>query len=147
VLPSRNCTVPVAAGFTFTVKVTVCPVADGFGLETRLSPGLSFTLCETAAEVEPALPASPLYTAVMECVPCVRAEVLKDAEPLASVDVPSTVLPSRNCTVPVAVEGVTPAINVTAPPTGEGFWVEVKAVVVVDLGFTVCVIAAEVKLK
>jgi hypothetical protein len=91
--------------------------------------------------------ASPLYDAVMECVPCVRAEVLNKAEPLASVAVPRTVAPSRNCTVPVAVAGVTAAVNVTAAPANDGFGVDASAVAVVDLGFTVCVIAAEVKLK
>ncbi len=43
VAPSRNCTVPVAARFTFAVKATACPIEDGFRLEASVSPVVSFT--------------------------------------------------------------------------------------------------------
>jgi len=46
--------------------------------------------------------------------------------------VPSTVAPSKNCTVPVAVAGATVATKVTEPPTMEGFGVAVKVVVVAE---------------
>jgi hypothetical protein len=79
----------------------------------------------------------------MECVPCVREVALKDADPLASVDVPKTVAPSRNWTVPVAVEGDTVAVNVTDAPTVDGFRLLMRVVVVTTL-FTVCESAADV---
>jgi hypothetical protein len=50
----------VAAGFTFAVRATVWPTVDGFWLEAKVKPALSFTLCETAADVDAALLASPL---------------------------------------------------------------------------------------
>jgi hypothetical protein len=73
----------------------------------------------------------------MECVPCVKAEVVNEAEPLERVPVPSTVDPSRNCTAPVAEVGLTMALKVTVPPTNEGFHDEVS-VVDVTVKFTVC---------
>src|ERR1700678_2766183 len=78
----------------------------------------------------------------MECVPCVRAEVVKDAEPLDSAPVPKGVAPSRNWTLPVAEAGLTVARMVTGPPTGDGFCVEVT--VTDDSTSTVWESAAEV---
>jgi len=86
--------------------------------------------------------ASPEYFAVMECVPVPNEDVVNAAEPFASVPAPNTVLPSRNCTVPVASEGVTVTANVTAAPEVAGFGVEVRAIE--DKACTVCVTAAEV---
>jgi hypothetical protein len=93
--------------------------------------------------VDPLLAASPLYTAVIECAPAESAEVEKEAEPLLSVPVPRIVVPSRNCTVPVAAAGLTVAVNVTLPPEMEGLRDEATAVVVAVL-LTICEIAAEV---
>ena len=70
----------------------------------------------------------------------------KEAEPLASDAVPRIAPPSRNCTVPVAVAGLTVATNVIAAPTNAGFDVEVTAVTVVVLALTVCDAAADVEL-
>jgi len=56
-----------------------------------------------------------------------------------------TVVPSRNWTVPVAVEGVTVTRKLKAPLTGEGFWVEDNATVVSVK--TVCVRVAEVDVR
>jgi hypothetical protein len=81
----------------------------------------------------------------MECAPCVKDEVVNEAEPLESVPVPNTVLPSRNCTVPVAVAGLTVAMNDTDAPTSAGFCVDVSAVVV-GVKFTVCVNGEEFEL-
>ncbi len=96
VAPSRNCTVPVAAGFTVAVKVTDWPTVDGFTLETNVNAAVSFTVWMMAAEVDAALFASPLYTAVMERVPWASVEVVNEADPPASAPVPRTVLPSTN---------------------------------------------------
>lgn len=50
--------------------------------------------------------------------------------PLLSVTVPSEVEPSKNCTVPVATDGDTVAVNVTNCPEVEGFTDEASVVVV-----------------
>jgi hypothetical protein len=64
--PSRNCTVPGGAGFRFAVNVTVWPTVDGFRLEASVNATFVCIVCIKGAEVDPALLASPLYTAVME---------------------------------------------------------------------------------
>jgi hypothetical protein len=66
----------------------------------------------------------------MECAPIVRLEIVSTAEPLAITTVPSTVVSSRNCTVPVAVEGETVAVNFTDCPTAHGLALEFRVVVV-----------------
>jgi hypothetical protein len=58
----------------------------------------------------------------------VSVEVENVATPEVRVAVPITTAPSRNCTVPVAAEGVTVAVNVTACPTVEGFALEASAI-------------------
>jgi hypothetical protein len=47
--------------------------------------------------------------------------VLNTADPALNVPVPSTVAPSRNCTVPVADEGDTVAVKVTGWLATDGF--------------------------
>jgi hypothetical protein len=61
------------------------------------------------------------------------------------VPVPNAVLPSSNVTVPVAVAGVTMAVNVTDEPYADGFADEISVTVVLVL-FTVCVRIVEVLL-
>ena len=56
-------------------------------------------------------------------------EVENAAVPEASVAVPSRVDPSRNWTVPVAVEGVTAAVKVTDWPGFAGFALDRRATV------------------
>lgn len=46
--------------------------------------------------------------------------------------VPILTPPSRNVTVPVAVDGVTAAVNPTVTPKDEGLEDDVRAVVVAD---------------
>ena len=75
-----------------------------------------FTVCDKAVEVLTLKFASPPYDAVIECEPAINVEVLKVAFPLLSEPVPSVVLPSLNVTRPVAVEGVTVAVNFTEEP-------------------------------
>jgi len=64
--------------------------------------------------------------------------------PLLIVPVPSVVLPSMNVTVPVAVVGVTAAVNFTDEPYVDGFNEDVSVTVVT--AFTVCVNVADVLL-
>jgi hypothetical protein len=112
--PSRNWTLPVAVdGVTATLRVTVCPTVDGFALDVSVSEDVALITSATAAEVDPTVVESPPYTAVIECVPCVNAEVEKVAAPELIVPVPITTVPSRNCTLPVAVAGATATLKVT----------------------------------
>ena len=67
---------------------------------------------------------------------------MNDACPDAKAAVPMTVAPSRNCTVPVAVAGVTVAVNATLCPTVEGFALDAN--VIAAAAFMVCVIAETV---
>ena len=53
---------------------------------------------------------------MIEWDPPLRVDVVKVAFPLLKVPVPSVVLPSLNVTVPVHVEGVTVAVNLTEDP-------------------------------
>jgi hypothetical protein len=83
------------------------------------------------------------YTAVIECDPTARDDVLKVAEPALSVPVPIDVVPSLNVTVPVGVPlpgavVLTVAVNVTDWPNTDGF-VDDATVVLVAAAFTVCV--------
>jgi hypothetical protein len=57
------------------------------------------------------------------------------------VHVPSVVLPSRNVTVPVAVEGVTVAVKVTVKLYEDGFANDFRLTVVLA-GVTACVSTA-----
>ena len=66
VLPSANCTVPVAGGAeagemtNVTVKVTDWPTTAGLGLMAKLNPGTAFTACDNVGEVDAASFISPL---------------------------------------------------------------------------------------
>jgi hypothetical protein len=57
--------------------------------------------------------------------------------------VPRVVLPSRNVTVPVAVDGVTVAVKVTEEPYVDGFAEEARVTEEVAV-LTVCVSAEDV---
>ena len=65
------------------------------------------------------------------------------ALPALSVPVPRVVAPSLNVTVPVAVLGVTVAVNVTDCPNVEGLVPDVTAVVLAATP-TVCVSGVDV---
>jgi len=80
---------------------------------------------------------------VTECAPTANVETASDADPLPIVTVPSAVVPSRNCTVPVPEAGDTVAVNVTDWPAVKGFMDDVSVVVDAAL-FTVWVRTAEV---
>ncbi len=71
VAPSLNVTVPVgtpAAEVTVALRVTACPVVEGFGVEVRLvevaAAAGAFTIWVTTAEVLAAKVALPPYAAV-----------------------------------------------------------------------------------
>lgn len=129
---------------TVAVNVTDAPKVDGLSDEASVVVVEAvFTTCEIALEVLPLKLVSPLYTAVIECVPPVRFAVLKVACPLLSVPVPSDWLPSMNVTIPVAVFGTTVAVNVTDVPNVEGFGDALTDVVLLAL-VTTCDNAADV---
>jgi len=74
---------------------------------------------------------------VIKCVPMAKVEVDKLASPPAfSGEVPSRVLPSKNCTVPVGtalpVGPVTIVANVTVCPRPEGFCDDVGVATLAD---------------
>lgn len=61
--------------------------------------------------------ASPLYCAVMECVPEASAVVENLATPLlTAIAFEMGVVPSKNTTVPVAEPGVTAAVKAAGEP-------------------------------
>jgi len=72
------------------------------------------TVWVSAAEVADVSVASPPYEAVIECCPEVNVETEKVATPetIDAVPIPDPL--SVNCTLPVAVDGITVAVNVTA---------------------------------
>jgi hypothetical protein len=80
---------------------------------------------------------------VIEWLPRASAAVASAAEPAESGALPSDVAPSKNCTVPVAADGVTVAVIVTLCPTTEGFGDVVTAVDELAL-VTLCVRTADV---
>jgi hypothetical protein len=152
VAPSLNVTVPVgvpAVDVTVAVNVTDCPNVDGFSAEvSAVAVAALLTTCETALDVLILKFESPPYSAVMECVPAVRADVLSAATPLPfRTPVPSVAAPSLNVTVPVGVPpvDVTVAVNVTDCPNVDAFGADVSVVVVVPL-LTVCVSVVDVLL-
>ena len=67
---------------------------------------------------------------MIEWDPAERLDVEALALPPVSVALPSDVLPSKNCTVPVADDGETVAVNVTFWPYVDGFRLEATVVVV-----------------
>jgi hypothetical protein len=157
VAPSKNVTVPVgvpAPGVTtaiVAVRVLACPNTDGSGVEVSVAVVEAwFTVWVSTGEVEPVKPASPLYTAVSACDPTLNDDVVNDAAPPASVEVPRGVAPSKKLTVPVGVPapGVTTAIvavRVLACPKTDGSGLEVK-VAVAEAWFTVWVSTRDVEL-
>jgi hypothetical protein len=96
-VPSLNWTVPLAEeGVTDAVKVTDCPIVEGFAEEvtTTLEPTW-LTVWTNAGDVLAALLASPLYAAVIECVPTLN-DVAGSAAcpPLSGTGAPRFAVPS-----------------------------------------------------
>jgi hypothetical protein len=88
------------------------------------------TVCVTAEDVLLSSFVSPVYAAVMLCAPVVKELLAKLVVPALTAPVPIRLLPSRNCTVPLAVLGETVAVNVTDCPNVDGLLFEATAVVV-----------------
>jgi hypothetical protein len=87
------------------------------------------------------------YSARIEWVPAESVLTVSDARPEERLTLPTTLDPSRNCTVPdgVPLAAATVALKVTAWPVFEGFNEDVSEVVVVILFvLTDCESTAEV---
>src|SRR5688572_15226927 len=134
---------PGATAATVAVKVTLCPLAEGFCDEVTLVVVLALFTVWPPARV-PLLVLkfpSPLYCATTVCgLPLtVNAAVLSWAEPPLRVIGPPALEPSiTNWTVPVGVPtpgvfDVTVAVNVVLCPNTVGLIEEVTAVVVLAL--------------
>lgn len=83
------------------------------------SPCLSFylTFTFTLSEADALKFMSPLYCALMACVPTASVSVVKLTVPLFSGSAPDIgVVPSKNTTVPIALPGTTVATNVAGLP-------------------------------
>ena len=79
------------------------------------------TVWLTPVIVPAAKPVPGVYATVIGWAPTVSALVAKVATPFASVTgEPRSVVPSLNCTVPVAPETLAVAVNVTDWPNFEG---------------------------
>jgi hypothetical protein len=123
------------AGRPFTVNVTATgkdvPLLGAMTSEyIALPPGvvvcdeppaivprlMSMTHCVSVALVDAAKFVPPLYTALIECIPTAKDEVVSVATPPESVPGPRGVVPSRKLTVPVGTPAGedTVAVSVTA---------------------------------
>lgn len=141
--PSKNVTLPVAdAGAMVAVNVRDVPNGDGFApaLSARVTEEFAFgllTACTNAAETDPSNVASPLYCAVIECVPIGSEEVVILAEPADNGKFPLIAIPlSRNTMVPVAELGATVAAKVSESPAMDGFVPAVKLMLTVVFPLT-----------
>jgi hypothetical protein len=140
---------PGAAAVTVAVKLTVWPVADGFGAEVSVVTLPSWcTVCTSTLDVLPVKFTSPAYTTLIESLPTARAEVVKVAWPPESVPVPRVATPFLKVTAPVGVPepgapALTVAVKVTDWPKTEGL-AEDDTVVTLESTVTVWLTAAEV---
>ena len=125
VAPSRNCTVPAAAGVTVAVSETDAPdTAEPAGATISAvvvwaGPTTAVMTYDVAAEVEAvnAVASVGVNTAVSECVPTVNVDVEALALPAATgTAAPMLVAPSLNCTEPAAFDGDNVAVIDTAAP-------------------------------
>jgi hypothetical protein len=80
---------------------------------------------------------------VSEWLPTASVEIVRTAVPLLRVTVPRLVAPSLKVTEPVALDGVTVAVQVTVCRYVEGFGEQARVVDEVAL-FTTCVTTLEV---
>ena len=114
--------------------VPASPSATEMSLIVRNGVGPGCTTCVMGADVLPAMPVSPLYSAVKEWLPTLSVAVVSTAcpDPFTG-EVPSVVTPSLNVTVPVGTRGSctsdTVAVRVTVLPYPEGFGLLMRVVV------------------
>jgi aromatic ring-cleaving dioxygenase len=137
IVPSLNVTVPVgvpepgSTTATDAVKVTVCPKRLGLvgdSIVVVLSRTCWFRVAVLAMKF-----ASPLYVAVMEWLPLVRAAVEMVAAPAVNGTASRTVVPSLKVTVPVGIPapgatGATTAVKLRLWPGRLGFAPEIMLV-------------------
>jgi hypothetical protein len=149
-VPDLKITVPVGVpdveDVTVAVKVTGSPVGDGFSDDVNEVVVPAFvTTWDIGGDVLVALFPSPLYTAVIVCVPTVSAEVASIATPLLfNVIVPKFAPPFLNVMVPVGTPlkaEVTLALNTASRPKLT-FPTNPSVTVVANL-LTVCLRTAE----
>ena len=127
-LLSVNVTVPVgtpADELAVAVSVTGCPATGGFGCTLSATAGVArLTTCEKPAELAE-YRVSPLYAAVITCVPANNVEVENDAASELTATFASTLAPSLKVTVPVGAgavvdsAGVIVAVSVIDEPNVE----------------------------
>src|SRR5450759_2473369 len=110
--PSKKVTLPVGPGtpeavvVTAAVSVRACPRTEGLGADTRtVEVGALATVCVRTADVEAEKFVSPLYMALMEWPPPVRADVVSVATLPEIAVVPSAAAPSSKVTVPIGEAG------------------------------------------
>lgn len=109
--PLVTVTVPVVPTGSVTVMVTGAPKVLVPDVVT-VTVGFALLTVWVRVAVAVLLFASPLKVAVMGSAPTGRVEMTRDATPLDTVDVPSTVVPLVKDTVPVALVGSV-AVKVT----------------------------------
>jgi len=135
--PFQSTVEPLTKFDPFNVRTNGLPPATALEGESEVNTGtaappLATIVSANAVEVLPALLASPPYTAVIECGPRVRFEVVNVATlEVFSVAVPIAVAPSWKVTVPVGSVVpvvVTVAVNVTNEFTIAGFAPDVRLV-------------------
>src|SRR5208282_3748938 len=112
--PSVKLTLPVGLDpMTVAVKVTLLPTVDGLSeLDSVVVLVAALTACDMETLADPAFDASPLYVAMMACVPTVRAavahcavRVLPEPDSATALQPPIDAAPAWKFTVPV---GATP---------------------------------------
>ena len=141
VVPSLNCTVPVAvAGVIVAVSVTGVPWATGdagdvaSSVPVATAPVAAVATKVTGGDVDGLKAAGSIgvNTAVNWCDPAAKEDVVPDAVPLlTATGIPRFVTPSLNCTAPTAVAGVTVAVSVTGVPSATGEAGDVASAVLV----------------
>ena len=147
--PSLKVTLPVTATDCgeemVAVKLTPAPAIDGFALLASVTAPACSTCWLRAEDWLEASSASPLYAAVIECMPRASVDKLNIAVPVFTGAVPSTLLPSEKVTVPVTAPPLVAmvAVNVTLAPNMLGFAVDASVVPVVAIS-TVCSRGGEV---
>jgi hypothetical protein len=141
VAPSLNCTVPAAViGETVAARTTELPWTGGVAVEDALSVVLvgaaPETVNGTGGDVDGPYSFGfvGVNTAVNWCDPTDSVDVDVDAVPLLTATrSPMLVLPSLNCIVPVAADGLSVAVSVTVLPWVTGDAAEVLTVTFVGV--------------
>jgi hypothetical protein len=128
-----NSTIPEAVeGRTVAVSVTISEGFTGFRFEATWVVELAFSTFCPPARVPVLGPnvASPLYSAATEEVPTGGVEVMaiETVPPEMGAGLPTLTPSILNCTVPVAVDGVTVAVNVIDSPNCAGLMLDVTVV-------------------